>query len=124
MRLHRPLIAALAAAALLPASASAQVTWPGGTPADDPEIACIEPVPARTSVNRVTDAGQPVRLSTRVLLDGVSQAQGQQAFARAADSYAPLGVTLTATYESVSFGGDDAQGLIDQAKARFGGVRP
>jgi hypothetical protein len=124
MRLHRPLIAALAAAAMFPASASAQLTWPGGTPADDPELACIEPVPASTSVNGVTDDGQTVALTTRVLLDGVSQAQAQAAFARAADSYSPLGVTLTATYEAVSFSGDDAQGLIDQAKARFGGSRP
>ena len=124
MRLHRPLVAALAAAALLPASASAQVNWPGGTPADDPELACIEPVPASTSVNGVTDEGQTVELATRVLLDGVTEARAQEAFARAADSYAPLGVTLTAAYETVSFGGDDAQGLIDQAKARFGGARP
>jgi hypothetical protein len=124
MRLHRPLIAALAAAALLPGTADAQVTWPGGTPADDPELACIEPVPASTSVAGVTDEGQAVTLSTRVLLDGVSQTQAQEAFARAADAYAPLGVTLTASYEAVSFGGDDAQGLIDQAKARFGGSRP
>jgi hypothetical protein len=124
MRLHRPLIVALAATALLPATASAQVNWPGGTPADDPELACIEPVPASTSVNGVTDDGQTVQLSTRVLLDGVSQAQGQAAFARAADSYAPLGVTLTASYETVSFSGDDAPNLIEQAKARFGGSRP
>jgi hypothetical protein len=124
MRLHRPLIAALAAAVLLPATADAQVTWPGGTPADDPELACLEPVPAGTSVAGVTDDGRTVALSTRVLLDGVSQAQAQEAFARAADSYAPLGVTLTASYEAVSFAGDDAQGLIDQAKARFGGSRP
>jgi hypothetical protein len=33
MRLHRPLLAALAALALLPATAAAQATWPGGTPA-------------------------------------------------------------------------------------------
>ena len=127
MRSHRPLLAALAtvaAVALLPGTASAQVTWPEGTPADDPELACIEPVPASTSVKGVTDAGQTVQLSTRVLLDGVDLATAQRSVARAADSYAPLGVTLTATYEAVSFSGDDAQGLIDQAKARYGGARP
>jgi Metallo-peptidase family M12B Reprolysin-like len=124
MRLHRPLLAAIASLALLPGTAAAQVTWPGGTPADDPEVACIEPVPASTSVNGVTDQGQQVQLATRVLLDGVTQAKAQEAMTRAADSYAPLGVTLTATYETVSFSGDDAQGLIDQAKSRFGGGRP
>ena len=124
MRLHRPLLASLAALALLPATAAAQVTWPEGTPADDPELACLEPAPASTSVNGVTDEGQAVELAARVLLDGVDQAQAQEAMTRAADSYAPLGVTLTATYETVSFSGDDAQGLIDQAKQRFGGARP
>jgi len=124
MRLHRSLLASLAALALLPATAAAQVTWPDGTPADDPELACLEPAPASTSVNGVTDEGQAVELAARVLLDGVDQAQAQEALTRAADSYAPLGVTLTATYETVSFSGDDAQGLIDQAKQRFGGARP
>ena len=124
MRIHRPLLAALAAVALLPAGASAQVTWPEGTPADDPELACLEPVPASTSVQGITDGGPQVQLATRVLLDGVDLATAQRAMTRAADSYAPLGVTLTATYESVSFSGDDAQGLIDQAKQRFGGARP
>lgn len=124
MRLHRSLLASLAALALLPATAAAQVTWPDGTPADDPELACLEPAPASTSVNGVTDEGQAVELAARVLLDGVDQAQAQEAMTRAADSYAPLGVTLTATYETVSFSGDDAQGLIDQAKQRFGGARP
>ena len=124
MRIHRPLLVALTALALLPGTAAAQVTWPGGTPADDPELQCLEPVPASTSVSGVTDDGQQVELATRVLLDGVSQAQAQEAMARAADSYAPLGVTLTATFEAVSLSGDDAQGLIDQAKARFGGARP
>lgn len=124
MRLHRPLIAALAAAALFPGTASAQATWPGGTPADDPEIACLEPVPASTSVNGVTDDGRTVQLTTRVLLDGVDQAKAQEAMTRAADAYAPLGVALTASYETVSFSGDDAPNLIAQAKARFGGARP
>ena len=55
---------------------------------------------------------------------GVTQATAQEAMTRAADSYAPLGVALTATYETVSLSGDDAQGLIDQAKTRFGGARP
>jgi hypothetical protein len=122
----RLFVAILTILALLPASttAAAETSWPGGTPADDAERECIEPVPAGISIKGVTDAGQDVTLSTTVLLDGVSQARGEDAMARAADAYAPLGITLTATYQSVAFSGDDAQGLIDQAKARFGGVRP
>jgi hypothetical protein len=118
------LVAALVAAAVAPASAGAQTGWPGPTPADDAERDCLEPVPASVSVNGVTDTGQQVALSTTVLLDGLSQAQAEQVMARAADSYAPLGIALVASYEAVSFRGDDAQGLIDQAKQRFGGVRP
>ena len=121
----RLLAATVAALALLPAAtAAAQTTWPGATPAADAERDCLEAVPASVSVNGVTDAGQQVTLSTTVLLDGVTQAQAERSMARAADAYAPLGIALTATYQTVSFGGDDAQGLIDQAKARFGGVRP
>jgi hypothetical protein len=81
-------------------------------------------VPASASANGVTDAGQRVTLSTEVLLDGVSLTRGQQTIPRAADAYAPLGITLTARYESVTFTGTDAQNLIDQAKRRFGGARP
>jgi hypothetical protein len=119
-------VAAVAAATLAaaPAAHAQGLSWPGGTPAGDAERECIEPVPASVSVRGVTDAGQQVELSTVVLLDGVSQARGEDAMARAADSYAPLGITLTARYEQVAFSGDDAQGLIDQAKQRFGGQRP
>jgi hypothetical protein len=42
----------------------------------------------------------------------------------ARNSYAPLRINLTPTFETVSFTGNDAQGLINQAKARFGGTRP
>ena len=91
---------------------------------EDPERECIEPVPASASVQGITDEGQQVELSTIVLLDGVSKARGQEVMARAADAYAPASVTLTSRFERVAFAGDDAQGLIDQAKARFGGQRP
>jgi hypothetical protein len=118
------ILVALLAAAFAPATAGAQTGWPGPTPAADAERDCIEPVPASVSVNGVTDEGQQVGLATTVLLDGVTRAQAEPVMARAADSYAPLGIALIATYEAVTFTGDDAQGLIDQAKQRFGGVRP
>ena len=61
----------------------------------------------------------------RVLVDGPSLARAQEVMATAARSYAPLNVDLSAdSYETVNFSGNDAQGLIDQAKARFGGTRP
>jgi hypothetical protein len=80
---------------------------------------CTELVPAGVSLDNT-----PVNLTTRVLLDGVSVARGQQVFDVARDSYAPLGITLSPTFETVSFSGTDAQGLIDQSKALFGGTRP
>ena len=42
----------------------------------------------------------------------------------AAQSYAPLGINLVPSFQSVSFSGTDAQGLIDQSKTLFGGTRP
>ncbi|MGH2923289.1 MAG: zinc-dependent metalloprotease family protein [Solirubrobacterales bacterium] len=80
---------------------------------------CLELAPAAISLDNT-----PVNLETRVLLDGVGIARGQQVFQVARSSYARLGITLTPTFETVSFGGNDAQGLINQSKAMFGGTRP
>lgn len=90
----------------------------------DTERDCLEPVPASAGVSGVTDEGQDVSLDTYVLLDGVSTQRGQDVMTRAADSYAPLDVSTSTTFESVSFEGDDADGLLAQAKEHFGGTRP
>ena len=102
-------------AALVKAAASAPI---------DEEQDCLEAVPAAASPSYLTGPPQ-VDLSVRVLVDGPSTARATEIFGVATRSYAPLGITLRAvSYENVNFTGDDAQGLIDQAKARFGGVRP
>ena len=80
---------------------------------------CTELVPASVSVDST-----PVNLQATVLLDGVSTTRGQQVFDTAKSSYAPLGITLTPNFQTVNFSGTSAQGLIDQSKAMFGGVRP
>jgi hypothetical protein len=80
---------------------------------------CTELVPAAISLDNT-----PVNLETRVLLDGVSLERGQQVLNLARTSYSPLGINLVPTFETVSFDGTNAQGLIDQSKARFGGSRP
>ena len=80
---------------------------------------CTQLVPAALSLDNTA-----VGLEARVLLDGVSLARGQQVFQVARNSYAPLGINLTGTFETVSFDGTNAQGLIDQSKDRFGGTRP
>jgi hypothetical protein len=90
----------------------------------DEEQECLEPVPAAVGTDHLT-GGPQMDLAVHVLVDGPSVARAQEVFATAARSYEPLATTLRAVaYEPVSFTGDDAQGLIDQAKARFGGARP
>ncbi len=82
---------------------------------------CTEAVPAAIAPPSST----PETLVTRVLLDGVSSAQAATYTAQARRAYGPMGISFVVdAYEAVSFSGDDAQGLINQAKARFGGARP
>jgi hypothetical protein len=107
------LAATAALAGVVPAQASAAPFELGHIPE------CTELVPAAISVDST-----PVTLDVRVLLDGTSLARAQAVMAEAARSYAPLGITLAPTYEGVSFSGTDAGGLIDQARARYGGERP
>lgn len=86
---------------------------------------CLEPAPEAASISGITDNGSDVDLSVRVLLDGVTLERGQAIFAKAAESYAPLGITLSPTgFETVDFSGTDGYGLINQAKDRFDGSRP
>lgn len=65
-----------------------------------------------------------IRLSALVLLDGVSPTTGAAVFNRAKKSYEPLGINLSANFRGVNFIGNDAQELINQAKAMFDGKRP
>ncbi|MEX2193963.1 MAG: zinc-dependent metalloprotease family protein [Thermoleophilaceae bacterium] len=81
---------------------------------------CLELVPAAIAV----PPGSPVGLDVRVLLDGVAPARGAEIFNLVSQSYGPVGMPVNATFQSVTFSGTDAQGLIDQSKALFGGVRP
>ncbi len=82
---------------------------------------CTEAVPAAVAI----PVGAPsLTLDVRVLLDGVSTSRGADVLQTAAGSYAPLGIDLVPSFQSVSFSGTDAQGLINQSKALFGGSRP
>jgi hypothetical protein len=85
---------------------------------------CLEATPAAASPSYLTGPPQ-LDLAVRVLVDGPSLARAAEILGTATESYAPLGVTLRAvSFEAVTFAGDDAQGLIDQSKAHFGGTRP
>jgi len=85
---------------------------------------CLQPIPDSISVSGVTDVAQSIELNTVVLLDGVTMDRGQAVMTKAAESYAPANVTLSASFRQVSFAGSDAEGLIQQAKDMFGGMRP
>lgn len=94
------------------------------TTTDSPEGEkdCVEALPP--SFTGVSDSAQNINLSVLVLLDGITLARGQEVFQKVAESYAPLNITVLPTFRSVTFTGTNAQGLIDQAKAMFGGKRP
>ncbi|MDQ3874237.1 MAG: pre-peptidase C-terminal domain-containing protein, partial [Actinomycetota bacterium] len=87
----------------------------------DPEEECLEPVPAAVGV---PDVGQRVALDVLVLLDGVTQARGEEIMARAADAYSPIGVDVVARYKSASFTGTEGAAIIQQAKDLVRGQRP
>ena len=94
-----------------------------GQPLDlGPIPECLEAVPAALSLPG--PGRDVVRLEVRVLLDGVDPARAQAVFETARASYAPLSISLTPTFEAVSFDDTSAGGLIEQAKDRFGGTRP
>ena len=112
--------AATTCAALTPATAAADPLEIGHIPR------CTQAVPAAMSVDTT-----PVSLEVRVLLDGIGLDRGQAIFDRANAAYGPLGLRLAPSFEGVSLGsdgtpedGEDAQGLIAQAKNHFGGQRP
>jgi hypothetical protein len=114
MRFRRLGVLTLAAALLPAASAAAEPIELAHIPK------CTELVPAAVSV----PTGGGIDLQVRVLLDGVGSARGNQVFETVKRSYAPLGIAVQPSFQSVSFSGDDSQSLINQAKATFGGQRP
>jgi hypothetical protein len=81
---------------------------------------CTEAVPAVVT----TTTSVPVTLNVRVLLDGLTAAQAGPIMTEAQKSYFNMGLRVSWTYASVAFSGTDGQGLIDQAKAFYGGQRP
>ena len=109
--------------AVLRSSAAPATSAAAAAPAAPIEIGhipeCLEAVPAAVAV-----PGETVALDVTVLLDGVNQSRATHVMNVAASSYSPLGIALRSTFETVSFGTDDASGIIEAAKAYFGGARP
>ncbi|HVF53697.1 MAG TPA: zinc-dependent metalloprotease family protein [Actinomycetota bacterium] len=131
-------VSALVSAAAHDISTASASVAPIGSPLDDPEHDCFEPVPASVSVTNVTDGGQTVSLEILVLLDGITPKRGRSVMKTMAESYTPLAIELVSSYRKVSFAHDgivettpgapvptgDAPRLMQDAKDLLGGVRP
>jgi hypothetical protein len=82
---------------------------------------CNEFVPAATDL----DIGQPIELSVMLLLDGTEEAVAKQLMSRAALSYAQRNIRLVVRRtRPVAFNSVTSEGLIEEAKAFVGGMRP
>ncbi len=86
---------------------------------DEETLSCTQLVPHALSVDTIA-----VNLEVRILLDGVNQSVAETAVASMRKAYAPLGITVVPSYQSVSFTGTEAGNLNQQAKNLFGGLRP
>lgn len=92
---------------------------------DADEADCLEAVPSDVGLPGVTDAGQSIELSVMLLLDGTDATVAAQQMARAAESYAPLGINLVLKKTKiVSYSSLVSEDLIAAAKATVGGVPP
>ena len=78
-----------------------------------------------TAVQDGLDTSQPISLDVLMILDGVTQADAEAIFAKAARSYAPLNVQLRAAqFMTHEFTTTEAPLIIANAKALLGGKRP
>ncbi len=117
---------------VLPFQVTAGSTYDGvamptsGHPIDGDDLTtCLAPIPDAIGLPPILDLGQTVSLDVAVLLDGVDVGLANLIMTRAAESYAPLGVTLTVTeYQEVDFTGTEGAALIQQAKDYYDGERP
>lgn len=125
---------ALVAVAATPAGARASR---GVRHATDSARDCNELVPEAYAATGVTDSGQSVVLDVLVLTDGVEEKRAHEVMARVGASYAPLKVTVAASYQTVVLADDgpvamdgeevptgDADRLIEESRALVGGTRP
>jgi hypothetical protein len=90
-------------------------------PVDAEPRDCDEFVPAAAGL----DLGQPIELSVMLLLDGTDARVAAQLMERAAASYAAQNIQLVLRRtRAVTFTSTTSTGLIDEAKAFVGGIRP
>lgn len=127
---------------LLPVAfaAAAAIALPLGTPSvslarpipsvtkmvfNDPEIECIQATPTQASAIPPLATGT-IDVAVAILRDrGLTTARADALLQKASASYAPLGITLSKHSDTaVTFTGSNSQGIINQAKAHFGGGTP
>jgi hypothetical protein len=96
-----------------------------GRPVSD-AAECLEPVPASFGTAGITDAGERIELSVELLLDGTDPARAREVMAKAAESYAPLGIDLTLhSMRPVTIQSIESSAIIEEGKqASAGGVPP
>ncbi|NYI09069.1 hypothetical protein BKA05_000584 [Nocardioides marinus] len=113
------LVTAGLATAAAPTATAEPIDVPGATLLDDSLGSCLALVPGHLQLTN-----DPVDLDVRILLDGATQETAAAAVTSMRKAYEPIGITVRPSYETVSFTGSQAESLIEQAKAHYGGVRP
>lgn len=110
----------LVATAMVPLSRGADAAAPLVLPLDvEGKALCTQLVPHAVALEFT-----PVDLDVRILLDGVRRSVAAQAVEAMRRAYTPLGITMTPTYERVSFRTRSAPALNAAAKRHYGGRRP
>ncbi|WP_148614774.1 zinc-dependent metalloprotease family protein [Nocardioides rubriscoriae] len=119
----RVLLAAAVATALT-ATGPSVVAQPQRSPIDFPDTDALLGSCLQLTPHTVALTAEKVQLDLRIVLDGASRTEAVAAVAGMRRAYAPLGVSVVATYDAVRLAGRDAGGLLAQAKQLYGGRRP
>lgn len=91
---------------------------------------CDEYVPERAKI--IVNPGPSLSLDVIVLLDGPAKSEAEEVIVKAGRAYAPLNLTLTASYKKVTLQADpgsqppasSATAILSQAKELLTGMRP
>lgn len=85
---------------------------------------CLEAVPLKAAESALADDGREIRLDVLVLLDGMKLRVAERVFEKVGQAYSPLGIDLVATFQEVSFTGQDLSALLEESRQITRGERP